>query len=127
MSYCYDVHHLITQMLKGQKPLEEELEFISSEISIEEFESALRFIVNLKNEKTIEELIDCAGFDTETFCETFAISSHTLERWKNEGPTDFELDALIFYIVHQEIEVDRYLKKSYEAYLSAITTTEEDT
>ena len=127
MSYSYDVHHLITQMLKDQKPLEEELEFISSEISIEEFEKALRFIVNLKNEKTIEELIDCAGFDTETFRQTFEISHQTLERWKNEGPTDFELDALIFYIVHQEIEVDRYLKESYEAYLSAITTTEEDT
>ena len=115
MSYCYEVHHTIKQILKKGNPSQDGLELIASELSPTEFDTALHLIINLASEKMIDGIIDCAGFDPDHFCRTFDISPQTLARWKTEGPTDFEIDTLMFLIVQFEIEEDRAIERMNSA------------
>ena len=113
MSYCYEVHSTVKQIIKRRKALHGEIELLAAELTPSELETAIHLITALTNERTIDRMIDCSGFATDDFCRTFDISPDTLLRWRVEGLTDFELEALIFYIVQFEIEEDRAIEKNF--------------
>lgn len=121
MSYCYEVHKAVKQITKRGEALHEEIELLAEALTPSELETAILLLVALSNEETIDEIIDCSGFATDDFCRAFDVSPNSLLRWREEGFTDFELDALMFYIVQLEIEEDRAIERTFLAVDKALS------
>lgn len=113
MSYCYEVHNAVKKVIGRRRASHEEIELFAAELTPSELEAAIHLLTALANERSIDGIIECSGFSTDDFCHAFDVSPGTLFRWRVEGLTDFELDALLFLIVQFEIEEDRALEKNF--------------
>ena len=73
----------------------------------EEQKRMISLCSDLLAENDINGIIDCAGYGEGSFVLHYRIAPKTMSRWRNEGLTEFEREALIFLICLDEIAEDR--------------------
>ena len=105
--YDYAKHNAIIKMAKKEALNDDEVSLLMSELTEREAVDLVSLTANLMQENTLDGILDCMGCDESYLQEVLGVSQATLERWANEGLTEYEHQMLIYGHACSELECDR--------------------
>ena len=105
--YDYAKHNAIIKMAKKEALNDDEVSLLMSELTEREAVDLVSLTANLMQENTLDGILDCMGCDESYLQEVLGVPQATLERWANEGLTEYEHQMLIYEHACSELECDR--------------------
>ena len=105
--YDYAKHNAIIKMAKKEALNDDEVSILMSELTEREARDLVSLTANLMQENTLDGILDCMGCDESYLQEVLGVPQATLERWANEGLTEYEHQMLIYGHACSELECDR--------------------
>ena len=105
--YDYAKHNAIIKMAKKEALNDDEVSLLMSELTEREAIDLVSLTANLMQENTLDGILDCMGCEESYLQEVLGVPQATLERWANEGLTEYEHQMLIYEHACSELECDR--------------------
>ena len=105
--YNIELHDLVRKGAQGKALSAAERKDLTAVLCEEEQSNIIAYCSALTQQKTIDDIIDYAGFMEETFCRVFHIDAALLQKWRAEGMNSFEHYMLIYAMCTVEIAFDR--------------------
>ena len=105
--YNIELHDLVRKGAQGKALSAAERKDLTAVLCEEEQSNIIAYCSALTQQKTIDDIIDYAGFMEETFCRVFHIDAVLLQKWRAEGMNSFEHYMLIYAMCTVEIAFDR--------------------
>ena len=107
MAYNYDAHQIIKKYAANEDIEPADQAILDLHLAEEEQIVAIETYVNLAQEKDLQGLLECTGFDAAGFGKQFALDEPTIRRWKAEGMSEFDRAMVIYLLCQAETENDR--------------------
>ena len=107
MAYNYDAHQIIKKYAANEDIEPADQAILDLHLAEEEQIVAIETYVSLAQEKDLQGLLECSGFNEACFAQRFALDKPTIRRWKAEGMTEFDREMMIYLLCQAENESDR--------------------
>lgn len=105
--YDVSVQDAIVKAAKLEQLSKTDIEILDSTLLPEEQQNVITFCSALLAETNIEDIIDCAGYLEDHFCEAYHVDENTFARWRTEGLTPFEHYVVVYMLCANEVTCDR--------------------